>query len=146
AIARRRPVPAQPLHLLAADGGSGKHVRRLVAASVPRAAVHHVHAAARVDDLERRDLGRSRPRPGGAGDEGGRARSRRAPGPAGPRRMNSPSYAAASIARSPNFGRSPRRLLRICGPGRARATRAWTRPSMRLTRAPAWRSSIWTRP
>ena len=54
------PLSPQPLHLLAADGRAGQHVRRLEPADLPRAVRHDEHAAARAHHAQRPDLGRGR--------------------------------------------------------------------------------------
>jgi hypothetical protein len=52
-----RPLSPQPLHLLAADGEPGQHVRHGQSADLQRAGQPHLHAAARPHDAERPDLG-----------------------------------------------------------------------------------------
>ena len=63
------PLSSQPLHLLAANGRAGQHVRRLEPADLPRAVRHDEHAAARPHHAQRPDLGRGRAGPGRAKHE-----------------------------------------------------------------------------
>jgi hypothetical protein len=59
-VPRHRPLPPQPVHVLAADGEPGQHVRRGQPADLHGAGESHLHAAARARDAQRPHLGRGR--------------------------------------------------------------------------------------